>query len=69
MTSEPCHVGELTPLPTALQQSYNTLQALQCTNLTYIRTFYHKMLTFGSDPEGIFTATSMKQLVILTSLM
>ena len=49
--SELCHVGQLTSLPTALQQRYNTLQGPQCTNLTYIRTFYHKMLTFNSDPD------------------
>ena len=51
MNSETCHVGQLISLPHNLQQSYNTLSAPQCTNLTYIKTFVHKMLLFLNDPD------------------
>ena len=44
-------MGSLTPLPTTLQQRYNKLQEPQCTNLTYINTFFHKMLSFINDDE------------------
>ena len=43
MPEEQCYVGPLTPLPTSLQQRYDQLQAPQCTNLTYIKTFFHKL--------------------------
>ena len=35
MPQEWCEVGTLTPLPSALQQRYDQLEAPQCTNLTY----------------------------------
>ena len=44
-------MGPLIRLPTTLQQRYNQLQEPQCTNLTYINTFFHKMLSFISDDE------------------
>ena len=51
MTRQWCEVGLLTPLPTALQQRYDQLEAPQCTNLTYINTFRDKMLLFINDAE------------------
>ena len=52
MPQEQCNVGPLTPLPTALQQRYDQLQAPQCTNYTYINTYMNKMLLFiNSDAE------------------
>ena len=51
MTEEWCEIGPLTPLPTAVQQRYNQLEAPQCTNLTYINTFRDKMLLFINDAE------------------
>ena len=51
MPQEWCEVGPLTPLPTALQQRYDQLEAPQCTNLTYINTFRDKMLLFINDAE------------------
>ena len=51
MTREWCEVGTLTPLPTALQQRYDQLEAPQCTNLTYINTFRDTMLLFINDAE------------------
>ena len=51
MPQEWCEVGPLTPLPTALQQCYDQLDAPQCTNLTYINTFRDKMLLFINDAE------------------
>ena len=51
MPQEWCEVGTLTPLPTALQQRYDQLEAPQCTNLTYINTFRDKMLLFINDSE------------------
>ena len=51
MEEEWCEVGPLTPLPTALQQRYDHLEAPQCTNLTYINTFRDKMLLFINDAE------------------
>ena len=46
-------MGSLTPLPTTLQQRYNQLQEPQCTNLTYINTFFHKMLSFINDDDEV----------------
>ena len=46
MATETCHVGQPTPLPSGLQQRYDQLSSPQCTNLTYIYTFLHKMLLF-----------------------
>ena len=51
MAEEWCEVGPLTPLPTALQQRYDQLEAPQCTNLTSINTFRDKMLLFINDAE------------------
>ena len=51
MPEEQCYVGPLTPLPTSLQQRYDQLQAPQCTNLTYIKTFLHKLVLFRNDTE------------------
>ena len=51
MPQEWCEVGPLTPLPTALQQRYDQLEAPQCTNLTFINTFKDKMLLFFNDAE------------------
>ena len=53
MPEEQCNVGPLTPLSTTLQQRYNQLQAPQCNNRTYIKTFFHKMLSFINDDEII----------------
>ena len=53
MTSENCHVGQLTSLPSDLQQRYNQLPSPQCTNLTYINTFIHKLLLFTTDDAQI----------------
>ena len=46
MATETCHVGQLTSLPSGLQQRYDQLSSPQCTNLTYIYTFVYKMLLF-----------------------
>ena len=46
MDSELCHVGFPTALPSDLRQRYNQLPSPQCTNITYINTFVHKMLLF-----------------------
>ena len=51
MPQETCSPGSVTPLPTALQQRYDQLEAPQCTNLTYINTFRDKMLLFINDAE------------------
>ena len=51
MTEVWCEIGPLAPLPTAVQQRYNQLEAPQCTNLTYINTFRDKMLLFINDAE------------------
>lgn len=51
MTSENCHVGQLTPLPPSIQQTYNTLQAPQCTNITYMNTFVHRLLIYTGDAD------------------
>ena len=51
MEEEWCEVGPLIPLPTALQQRYDQLEAPQCTNLTYINTFRDKMLLFINNAE------------------
>ena len=51
MAEEWCEVGALTPLPSALQQRYDQLEAPQCTNFTYIITFRDKMLLFINDAE------------------
>ena len=51
MNYESCHVGQLISLPPTLQQRYNALSAPQCTNLTFIKTFIHKMVLFVSDPD------------------
>ena len=51
MPEEHCNVGPLTPLPTSLQQRYDQLQAPQCTNLTYINTFFYKLVLFINDDE------------------
>ena len=53
MATETCHVGPLTPLPTNLQQRYTQLSSPQCTNLTYINTFLHKMLLFTAHDAEI----------------
>ena len=55
MPEEQCYVGPLTPLPTSLQQRYDQLQAPQCTNLTYINTFLHKLqlVLFRNDDDEI----------------
>ena len=52
MPQEECDVGTVTPLPTSLQLQYDQLQAPQCTNLTYINTFLHKLLIFINE-DGI----------------
>ena len=51
MIHKECTVEPVTPLPTALQQRYNQLEEPQCTNLTYINTFWNKMLLFIKDAE------------------
>ena len=60
LSEEQCKVGSLTPLPTTLQQRYNQLQAPQCTNLTYINTFYHKILLFN-DAEIINIRSNLSE--------
>ena len=50
-SSDTCHVGPVTPLPTTLQQRYAQLQAPQCTNLTYINTFVSKLVLFANDAD------------------
>ena len=51
MSQERCSPGSVTPLPTAIQQRYNQLEAPQCTNLTFINTLRDKMLLFINDAE------------------
>ena len=53
MTPEMCFKGQPTPLPATLQQRYNQLPSPQCTNITYMNTFVHKMLLFLSDDADI----------------
>ena len=53
MTEEWCEVGSLTALPTALQQRYDQLEAPQCTNFTYIKTFRYKMLLLSINDAEI----------------
>ena len=53
MTLEVCSVGNKTALPPVLQQQYNQLPSPQCTNLTYINTFYHKMILLELDDANI----------------
>ena len=51
MSQERCSPGSVTPLPTAIQQRYNQLEAPQCTNFTFINTLRDKMLLFINDAE------------------
>ena len=44
MTSETCLVEQWTPLSITLQQRYDALPSPQCTDITYIYAFMHKML-------------------------
>ena len=44
MTPEMCFKREPIILPPALQQRYDQLPSPQCTNITYMNTFVHKML-------------------------
>ena len=53
MPQEHCSVGNLTPLSTALQRRYDQLEAPQCTNLTYIYTFFYKMILMTSHDAEI----------------
>ena len=53
-----CNVGSPTPLPTTLQQRYNQLSAPQCTNLTYINTFYYKILQINDADSEIINIRS-----------
>ena len=53
MATETCHVGPLTSLPPDLQQRFTQLSSPQCTNLTYINTFLHKMLLFTVQDADI----------------
>ena len=51
MTPESCREEPLTPLPTVLLQRYAQLSSPQCTNITYINTFVHKMLLLINDAD------------------
>ena len=51
MTPEMCFKGQLTILPAALQQHYDQLPSPQCTNITYMNTFVHKLLLFLNDAD------------------
>ena len=46
-----CYVGTPTALPNDLQQRYNQIPSPQCTNITYMNTFVHKMLLFLNDAD------------------
>ena len=51
MDSELCHVGFPTALSNSLLQRYGQLPSPQCTNITYMNTFVHKMLSFINDAD------------------
>ena len=51
MTPEMCFKGQSTPLLATLQQRYDQLPSPQCTNITYMNTFVHKMLSFLNDAD------------------
>ena len=51
MTPEMCFKGEPIILSTAFQQCYDQLPSPQCTNITYMNTFVHKMLLIVNDAD------------------
>ena len=51
MTPEMCFKAQPTILSVALQQRYDQLPSPQCTNITYMNTFVHKMLSFITDAD------------------
>ena len=53
MNSELCHVGIPTALPNELRQRYGQLPSPQCTNITYMNTFVHKMLLLSINDADI----------------
>ena len=53
MNSELCHVGFPTALPNDLRQCYGQLPSPQCTNITYMNTFVHKMLLLSINDADI----------------
>ena len=46
-----CHVGFPTALSNSLLQRFDLLPTPQCTNITYMNTFIHKMLSFINDAD------------------
>ena len=46
-----CFVGSPTALPNDLRQRYDQLPSPQCTNITYMNTFVHRMLSFINDAD------------------
>ena len=51
MIPEMCFKGQPTILSDALLQRYDQLPSPQCTNITYMYTFVHKMLSFINDAD------------------